>query len=63
METFQSKVERSRQNALNDDTLKILLLRGTRDDCIEFLNLMGAGDVSLVCKNMSPLQKIFKEFL
>ena len=33
---------------LNDDTLKFLLLRGIRDDCIESLNLMGVGDVSLL---------------
>ena len=65
MEIFQSKVERSRQNALNDDTLKILLLRGIRDDCIDLLNLMGGGDVSLLkyVEICDLCQKVFKECL
>ena len=48
VERFQYNLQRSRQNALNNDTLKILLLRGIKDYCIEMLNLMGAGDVSLL---------------
>ena len=48
MERFQYNLQRSRYNGLNDDTLKILLLRGMRDDFIDLLNLMGVGDVSLL---------------
>ena len=48
VERFQYNMQRSRQNGLNDYTFKILLLRGIRDDCIDLLNLMGAGDVSLL---------------
>ena len=28
------------------DVLKIILLRGIRDDCIDMLNLLGKGDIS-----------------
>ena len=48
MDGFQYNPQRSRQNALNDDTLKIMLLRGIIDDCIDLLNFMGARDVSLL---------------
>ena len=48
VERFQYNLQISRQNGLNDDTLKIILLRGIRDDCIDMLNLMGARDVSLL---------------
>ena len=48
MKIFQYNLQRSRQNVLNDDTLKFLLLRGIRDDYIEPLNSMGVGDVSLL---------------
>ena len=34
VERFQYNLQRSRQNGLNDDTLKILLLRGIRDDAL-----------------------------
>ena len=48
VERFQYNLKRSRQNGLNDDTLKILILRGIRDDFIDLVILMGAGDVSLL---------------
>ena len=48
MERFQYNLQRSRHNGLNDETLKIILLRGMRDDFIDILNLMGVGDVSLL---------------
>ena len=48
VEIFQYNLQRSRQNVLNDDTLKFLLLQGIGDDYIEPLNLMGVGDVSLL---------------
>ena len=48
VERFQYNLQRSRHNGLNDDTLKIMLLRGIRDDCIDLLNLMGTRDVSLL---------------
>ena len=41
-------MQRLSQNGLNDDTLKILLLRWIRDDCVDLLNFMGAGDLSLL---------------
>ena len=28
------------------DVLKIILLRGIRDDCLDMLNLLGKGDIS-----------------
>ena len=48
VERFQYNLQISRWNGLNDDTLKIILLRGIKDDCIDLLNLIGAGDVSLL---------------
>ena len=48
VDRFQYNLQRLRHNGLNDDTLKLLLLRGIIDDCIDLLNFMGAGDVSLL---------------
>ena len=48
VERFQYNLQRSRQNGLNDDTLKIMLLRDIRDDFIDLLNLMGTWGVSLL---------------
>ena len=41
-------MQRSSQNGLNDDTLKILISQGIIDNCIDLLNLMGAWYVSLL---------------
>lgn len=31
---------------VGDDILKIILLQGIRDDCLDMLNLLGKGDIS-----------------
>jgi hypothetical protein len=39
-------LQRTKQNALDSETLLIILLRGIKDDCMDALNLMGVGYVS-----------------
>ena len=36
----------SGQTNMGLDVLKIILLRGIREDCLDMLNLLGKGDVS-----------------
>jgi hypothetical protein len=46
LERFHYTVKREKQNHLDLDTLKVILLRGIRDEWIDVLNLMGKGDIS-----------------
>jgi hypothetical protein len=46
IEKFQYNLQRSKQNKLEPETLHTILLTGIRDDYINVLNLMGAGDIS-----------------
>ena len=41
LEIFHYTVKREKQNHLDLDTLKVILLRGIRDEWIDVLNLMG----------------------
>jgi hypothetical protein len=54
---FQYNLQRTKQNALDHETLCIILLRGIKDDCMDALNLMGGEDVSQMtyelCKHYS----------
>ena len=38
--------QRARQMNMGLDVLKIILLHGIRDDCLDMLNLLGKGDIS-----------------
>jgi hypothetical protein len=46
LEIFHYTIKRERQNHLDLDTLKVILLHGIRDEWIDVLNLMGKGDIS-----------------
>jgi hypothetical protein len=46
VERFHYNVKRAKQNHLELETIKIILLRGIRDDCIDLLNLTSHGYVS-----------------
>jgi hypothetical protein len=46
LERFHYIVKRRKQNHLDLDTLKVILLRGIRDEWIDVLNLMVKGDIS-----------------
>ena len=46
LERFHYIVKRALQNHLYLDTLKVIFLRGIRDEWIDVLNLMGKGDIS-----------------
>ena len=39
-------VQRARQTNMGLDVLKIILLHGIRDDCLDMLNLLGKVDIS-----------------
>jgi len=46
LERFQFYLKKNPQNRLSDESLKLVFLRGVNDDCMDALNLMGAGDIS-----------------
>ena len=46
MERLLYNVQRARQTNMGLDVLKIILLHGIRDDCLDMLNLLGKGDIS-----------------
>jgi len=46
MERFQYNFQISKQSLLSKETIRIIMLKGIRDECLEFLNMMGLGDVS-----------------
>jgi hypothetical protein len=51
VERFQYNLQRTKQNTLDPETLRIIFLRGIKDDCMDALNLMGAGDISQMTYN------------
>ena len=53
MERLLYNVQRAGQTNMGLDVLKIILLRGIRDDCLDMLNLLGKGDIS-----KEPFEKI-----
>ena len=46
VERILYNVQRAGQTNMGLDVLKIILLRGIRDDCLDMLNLLGKGDIS-----------------
>ena len=46
VERILYNVQRARQTNMGLDVLKIILLRGIRDECLDMLNLLGKGDIS-----------------
>jgi hypothetical protein len=51
VERFQYNLQRTKQNTLDPETLRIIFLRGIKDDCMHALNLMGAEDISQMTYN------------
>lgn len=58
VERFHYNLQRSKHSDLDPDILKIILIRGMRDDCLDMLNLIGKGDIS-----QDPYDDITKLFL
>ena len=48
LERFLYNPQKSRQSSLNSDTIRTIFLKGVRDDYINVLNLLGAGDISFL---------------
>jgi hypothetical protein len=48
LEIFLYNLQKSKQSYLNFDTIRTIFLKGVRDDYINVLNLMGAGDISFL---------------
>lgn len=48
LERFLYNLQKSKQRSLNSDTIKTIFLKGIRDEYINVLNLMGAGDISFL---------------
>jgi hypothetical protein len=46
LEIFLYNIHRSKNRKLDMDIIKTIFLRGIKDESIDFLNLMGSGDVS-----------------
>ena len=46
VERILYNVQRARQTNMGLDVLKIIFLRGIRDDFLDMLNLLGKGDIS-----------------
>jgi len=55
LEIFLYNLQKSKQSSLNSDTIRTIFLKGVRDDYINVLNLMGAGDISFL-----PFDQIFE---
>jgi hypothetical protein len=51
IERFQYNLQRTKKNTFDPETLRIIFLRGIKDDCMDALNLMGAGDISQMTSN------------
>ena len=49
VERILYNVQRAWQTNMGLDVLKIILLHGIRDDCLDMLNLLGKGDISKEC--------------
>ena len=48
LEIFLYNLQKSKQRSLNSYTIRTIFLKGIRDDYINVLNLMGAGDISFL---------------
>ena len=48
LERFVYNLQKSKQSTLNSDNIRTIFLKGVRDDYINVLNLMGAGDISFL---------------
>ena len=48
LQRFLYNLQKSKQSSLNSDTIRTIILKGIRDDYINVLNLMGAGDISFL---------------
>ena len=59
VEMLLYNVQRAGQTNMGLDVLKIILLRGIRDDCLDMLNLLGKGDISKELSHAPILQKQF----
>ncbi|GLJ22804.1 hypothetical protein SUGI_0429720 [Cryptomeria japonica] len=46
LERFLFSVKKSKHSTLNEDSLKLIFLRGISDECIDCLDLMGGGDIT-----------------
>eukprot|EP00253_Pinus_taeda_P007789 PITA_07789 len=46
LERFKYNLKRAKMNNSDEETLKSLLLKATRDEWIDILNMMGKGDIS-----------------
>ena len=46
VERILYNVQRDVQNNMGLNVLKIILLHGIRDECLDMLNLLGKGDIS-----------------
>ena len=46
VERLLYNVQTAGQTTMGVDVLKIILLRGIREDCLGMLNLLGKGDIS-----------------
>ena len=46
VERLLYNVQRAGQMNMGLEVLKIILLHGSRDDCLDMLNLLGKGDIS-----------------
>lgn len=45
-EIFQLRYKRAHSYTLDDDYLKLVLLQGVREECMDTLNLLTHGDIS-----------------
>ena len=60
LEIFLYNLQKSKQSSLNLDTIRTIFLKGIRDEYINVLNLMGAGDISfLPFDQISELCRIY----
>ena len=46
LERILYNVQKAGQTTIGRDVLKIILLQGIREDCLDMLNLLGKGDIS-----------------
>ena len=57
MERFVYNLQKSRQNALNPNAIRIIFLKGVLEDYIDILNLMAIVDIS-----QNPFEEIIELF-
>ena len=64
LETFVERilynVQRAGQTNMGIDVLKIILLHGIRDDCLDMLNLLGKGDISK--ESFEKIVELYKRY-